>query len=73
MSGARNNMQGHVTLTETTYAAALDEMKTPADYQNAGGLNLYVILVPSWTVSLISPFGLPGKYYIGISHHHVNS
>ncbi len=34
--GARSNMEGHITLTDTEYGSMLDVMRSPADYQSAG-------------------------------------
>ena len=34
--GARKNMEGHVTLSDTEQGFVIDELKGPADYLSAG-------------------------------------
>ena len=34
--GARDNMEGHVTLADTEFGYVLDELKGPLDYQHVG-------------------------------------
>ena len=44
MNGARSNIQGHVSLTNTEFTPMLDEMKSASDYQNAGMLQCFQLL-----------------------------
>ena len=43
LHGARGNMAGHVTLTETEFGTQLDNMKSPAEYQAAGKIKDKII------------------------------
>ena len=45
LHGARGNMEGHVTLTETEYGTQLDHMKSPAEYQVAGACLIKYCLI----------------------------
>ena len=60
LAGAKNNMDGRVTLSDHGLGQLLDELNSPSDYLSAGRLNI-CFSWPNLPTVMCAPFGSYGN------------